>query len=258
MYITKIENTRIESDSTSSSSSPYNPSLLSLIAEDRSFSAFQLNLSSSEWRKAAKFIFNDSNIPTGVVAVGYGATHFRLLRWDGSYSSPKLASGDTSFSAADWGSGLVSPYNSYLPKFGAILPCDSNGTLTGDLTYVSIGGGRVTSFSGLGLDKLVRLSLSNLKLSSFSGANMSSLETLYLSNNKITIFDGSGLSSLKTIYLSTNQLTSAAHDMAINSLPTSVSASAGSWNSQDNIGAPTSESLEKRNSLIAAGWSVSI
>ena len=89
-----------------------------------------------------------------------------------------------------------------------IISCDSDGIVSGDVTYLNLQSNQLTSFDGTGLSSLTYLGLNTNQLTSFDGTDLSSLTTLDLQNNQLTSFDGTGLSSLTHLYLSSNQLTS--------------------------------------------------
>lgn len=75
-----------------------------------------------------KFIFNGSAPPPFTVRVAGGATHARVVRWDGTLGAVKAATTDTSFTVSDWGTAIASPYTALIPKFGGIMPCNSSGS----------------------------------------------------------------------------------------------------------------------------------
>ena len=152
------------------------------------FAAFTLGMSQAEWRKAVKFTFTQSTAVTGAVNVGNGATHVKLLRWDGTFSAVKAVSASTGINPGDWGAAPASPYNSRLPKFGAIVPCDVSGSVTGDLTELDLTENQLTSVDVLGLMELTSLNL--------------------VFNQLTSAVDVSGRTELTNLNLSLNQLTS--------------------------------------------------
>ena len=89
-----------------------------------------------------------------------------------------------------------------------IISCLSDGTVSGDVTTLELGGNLLTSFDGTDLSGLTYLSLNNNQLTSFDGTGLSNLTTLGLYGNQLTLFDGTGLSSLTNLNLNLNQLTS--------------------------------------------------
>jgi Leucine-rich repeat (LRR) protein len=89
-----------------------------------------------------------------------------------------------------------------------IISCDSDGTFSGDITYLDLSNSQLTSFDGTGLSSLTELSLNENQLTSFDGTGLSSLINLYLQMNQLTSFDGTGLSSLTYLDLNSNQLAS--------------------------------------------------
>jgi hypothetical protein len=173
-----------------------------------SYAAHTLGMTQAEWRKAAKFTYTKTTVPTGTVNVGNGATHVKFLRWDGEWSAVKAVSGNTGIIVGDWGAAPAAPFNSRIPKFGAIVPCDASGAVTGDLTSLGLNNNQITSFDGTGLSSLTILNLSGNQLTSFDGTGLSLLTSLDLNLNQLTSFDGTGLSSLVILDLNNNQLTS--------------------------------------------------
>jgi Leucine-rich repeat (LRR) protein len=82
-----------------------------------------------------------------------------------------------------------------------IIPCLSDGTVSGGLTQLNLENNQLTSFDGTGLSGLTQLGLSNNQLTSFDGTGLSGLTYLNLSENQLTSFDGTGLSGLTVLSL---------------------------------------------------------
>ena len=89
-----------------------------------------------------------------------------------------------------------------------IISCDSDGTVNGDVTILSLGNKQITSFDGTGLSSLITLELNDNRLTSFDGTGLSSLTRLVLESNLLTSFDGNGLTSLTLLGLQNNLITS--------------------------------------------------
>ena len=95
-----------------------------------------------------------------------------------------------------------------------LLPCDSQGNISGEIYAVSLSSGygnpgnEVTSFDGSSLNLTAYLDLSKNLLTSFSVTGMSNLTTLHLYDNLLTSFSGVGLDSLTHLELNRNPLTS--------------------------------------------------
>jgi len=157
---------------------------------------FQHTLSSADWLKAAKFTYTITTAPTFTVNVTGGATHVKMLRWDGTWSAGKAVSGNTSVSAADWGTAPASPYNTRIPKFGAIVPCDSGGTVTGDLSYLNVVSQNLTTLDVSGLTALTFLNCDNNNLTTLDVSGLTALIDLSCDNNNLTTLDVSGLTAL--------------------------------------------------------------
>jgi Leucine-rich repeat (LRR) protein len=208
-----------------------------LLSVPRATASFNLISDRNTWRKAAKFTTNNSSSPTNLLvksSTGYAI----IMNHDGTYgatgtTSPsavsKVGSGDSEALITLAGRATASPYNSRLPKFYAIYPCDASGDLSGDLTYFQLSTKSITSidvaglseltYLGLasnyltsidltGLSKVTSLNLNNNQLASFDGTDLSAVTYLQLNDNLLTSFDGTGLSALGTLNLNNNQLAS--------------------------------------------------
>lgn len=117
---------------------------------------------------------------------------------------------------SDWGTFMDGTTGAQVANANGqftIISCLSDGSPSGDITQLYLGGDKfgsnqLTSFDGTGLSSLIELDLSNNQLTSFSGTGLTSLTQLYLGTNQLTSFDGTGLSGLTELDLSGNQLTS--------------------------------------------------
>ncbi len=89
-----------------------------------------------------------------------------------------------------------------------LISCLSDGTISGDITYLALQNNQITSFDGTGLSSLLYLYLMNNQLTTFDGTDLGSLEDLDLFNNLLTSFDGTGLINLTGLGIQNNQLTS--------------------------------------------------
>ena len=92
-----------------------------------------------------------------------------------------------------------------------LIPCLSDGTVSGDITQLYLGGDKfgsnqLTTFDGTGLSGLTGLGLEINQLTSFDGTGLSSLTSLDLSGNQLTSFDINGLLSLNTLYIGNNPI----------------------------------------------------
>ena len=99
-----------------------------------------------------------------------------------------------------------------------LISCDSDGNISGDVTYLSLGENQITSFDGTGLSSLTTLYLNENQLTSFDGTGLSGLTTLILVNNQLTSLDGTGLSSLINLDLAGNQLTPSSNNQVLQQL----------------------------------------
>ena len=89
-----------------------------------------------------------------------------------------------------------------------IIPCLSNGTVSGDITTLYLASNQLTSFDGTGISSLTELGLQNNQLTSFDGTGLTSLTYLDLGDNQLTTIDVSSLTNLTELQLQNNQLTS--------------------------------------------------
>ena len=104
--------------------------------------------------------------------------------------------------------GLVNPQTITVAAAEfTLIPCLSDGTTSGDITYLILSNNQITSFDGTGLSSLTNLQLQNNQLTSFNGTGLSSLYDLVLFNNQLTTFDGTDLTSLTVLELNNNPLT---------------------------------------------------
>jgi Leucine-rich repeat (LRR) protein len=88
-----------------------------------------------------------------------------------------------------------------------IIPCLSDGTVSGDITQLDLQGNQLISFDGTDLTSLTGLNLNNNQLTSFNGTGLSGLTGLDLQANQLAEFSGTGLTSLTALFLNGNQLT---------------------------------------------------
>ena len=167
------------------------------------FAAFVHTLSQEQWRKAAKFT---STKPTAISVFGNirsSTGYIKCLDHDGTWEAVVGSVDPTSDIAPNF---TASGDN--IPRFYAIIPCDDQGNLDGDLTYLDLQNNQLTSFDVTGLSALTYLGIVNNQLTSFDGTGLSALTSLSLVNNQLTSFDGTGLSSLTSLSLNGNHLTS--------------------------------------------------
>jgi Leucine-rich repeat (LRR) protein len=87
-----------------------------------------------------------------------------------------------------------------------IISCLSDGTPSGDITYLYLVNNQLTSFDGTGLSALTTLDLSNNQLTSFDGTDLTALTYLNLADNSLTSFTGTGLSALTNLFLGNNDI----------------------------------------------------
>ena len=89
-----------------------------------------------------------------------------------------------------------------------LISCLSDGTVSGDITLLELGGNQLTSFDGTGLTSLNELGLGDNQLTSFDATDLTSVTSLVVSNNLLTSIDVSSLTNLNILTLQNNQLTS--------------------------------------------------
>jgi hypothetical protein len=116
-----------------------------------------------------------------------------------------------------------------------IISCLSDGTVSGDVTYLGLGSNQLTSFDGTGLSGLTQLDL-----------NTNQLTTLDISNQPL----------LQYLYVNDNFLTPSVN----NSLLTKLAANelANGWTSGEfyTTGGRTSAGTTDYDYLIANGWTI--
>ena len=165
------------------------------------FAAFTHTLDQEQWRKAAKVTSTKPTAISGIIKSSTG--YVKCLDHDGTWEAVVGSVDPTSDIAPNF---TASGDN--IPRFYAIIPCDDQGNLDGDLSYLYLDSNQLTSFDGTGLSALTYLTIANNQLTSFDGTGLSALTTLTLVNNQLTSFDGTGLSSLTHLRFDRNQLTS--------------------------------------------------
>ncbi len=167
--------------------------------------AFTLNMSQDIWHKAAKFTSTRNTAVSATVRTTTG--YARIINFDGT-TQAVVGTGNSGSNITVTSKAPTSPYNTRLPKFYAIYPCNAAGSVNGDLTVLNLFNNQLTSFDGTGLSALTVLYLNNNQLTSFDGTGLSALTFLDLRNSQLTSFDGTGLSALTSLNLFNNQLTS--------------------------------------------------
>jgi Leucine-rich repeat (LRR) protein len=179
------------------------------------FAAFNLLSERYTWLKAVKFTSTKTTAISATVKSSTG--YAMIMNYDGTYGSTgeatpnataKVGSVDPDAQITVTGRAPASPFNTRLPKFYAIYPCDASGNLSGDLTYLALYNNQLTSIDVTALSELTYLSLSSNLLTSIDVTGLSELTYLGLSNNQITGIDLTGLSVLNSLSLNNNQLTS--------------------------------------------------
>jgi hypothetical protein len=195
---------------------PSKRSAQDLLSVPQATASFNLISNRAIWRKAVKFtVARSSNLTNLIVrsSTGYAI----IMNHDGTYGTSgtfgpsavsKVGSGDPAVQITLAGRTAATPYNSSLPKFYAIYPCDASGNLSGDLTYLELSNKNITSIDVTGLSELTYLNLGTNLLTSIDVTGLSAVTSLGLSGNQLTSFDGTGLSAVTSLYLDNNQLTS--------------------------------------------------
>jgi len=175
-----------------------------------SYTTFNLISDQDVWRNAVKFTSTKDSAISGTVrsSTGYAI----IMNYDMTYgSSGELTSG----SAAVVGGGVSglnisitskAPPSGNAPRFYAIYPCDASGTVSGELTSITLNTNQITSISIPEFSLLTYLNLNNNQIPSIELSGLSSLEWFSLYNNQLTNIELSGLSSLEGIILDFNNL----------------------------------------------------
>ena len=159
------------------------------------------------------FYFTFTKATAPVATIRTSTNFLKLVRWDGTQVGPYNVT-TAALSAGSWGAAPVSPYNSVTAiKLVCIVPCDSAGVTSGDITSISISTFQtVGSLSAFGLSALTTLTIpSSNTLSSFNGKGLANLQAFaYDSTTTGTLyeFSGIGLTSLSSLSLNNQQLRS--------------------------------------------------
>lgn len=166
---------------------------------------FNHTLTSGEWLKAAKMVSTDT--------AAYGCTvktttgYAKILNYDGTYEAVDGA-GVPANNITVLSKAPASPFDTKIPKFYAVLPCDVAGTVGGEITYISSNATKITSLDVSGLASITYLSVVDNNLTSLNVAGLTSLTQLFCYANNLTSLSISGLTSLNSIYCQNNNLTS--------------------------------------------------
>ena len=168
-------------------------------------------MGSEEIKHSVCFISTSASPFQGSINLGVtnGATHVKLLRWDGTWTSPESASEwGTNIS---WGAAIDAPYTSRMVKFGACCPCTSDGTPAGNFSRLSQFGGYINAihfnnldFSG-GAGREFNFYMLGPYLD-FSNPAVGNLETLWSEGGRIKFADFSGIPQMTEIRVYNNSL----------------------------------------------------
>lgn len=159
------------------------------------------------------FYFTFTKVTAPVATIRTSTNFLKLVRWDGTQVGPYNVT-TAALSAGSWGAAPVSPYNSVTAiKLVGIIPCDSAGVTSGNITSISISTFQtVGSLSAFGLSALTTLTIpSSNTLSSFNGKGLANLQAFaYDSTTVGTLyeFSGIGLANLSSLSLDNQQLRS--------------------------------------------------
>ncbi len=207
--------------------------------------AYNLNygtgLSAGQWAVGAKMLTVSPSSPFIMVKTTTG--YAKLLRWDGTFA----ARSGTGVPGAEFtltvGAAPVAPYNSRLPKFMAVFPCDAGGAF-GDAHLTSLVSTytQLTALNVRGLSSLVNLNVSVNELPGIDLSGLSSLTTLTCDNNFITSLNLDGAQSLTHLTCAGNPITSL--DLSAVPLLTNLSCSFCNLTSLDPGGVPLLTSLD--------------
>jgi hypothetical protein len=139
-----------------------------------------------------------------------------------------------------------------------IIPCLSDGTVSGNITYLYLYDNQLTSFNGTGLSGLNYLDLGNNQLTSFNGTGLSGLNYLVLFGNLLTSLDVSPMVSLTNLYLAdaygtlTNPMTAVSNNSILDQLNAN-----GVENGQFfTINGRTSAGTADYDALVGKGWNL--
>jgi hypothetical protein len=162
------------------------------------------SISQANWSKAAKFVYVHTTSPGVTVKTDTG--YARVVRWDGTQGAVAGTGAADSNITPSFGTAPASPYNTRIPKFFAVLPCNSGGTITGNITTLTCSS-HITALDVSGLTSLTSLTCAGLQLTALDLSGLTALTSLDCNNNQLTALDLSGLAALTSLNCSNNQLT---------------------------------------------------
>lgn len=165
--------------------------------------------------------------------------YVRYQKWDGAFAT--VEDGSLILAVGAWG---------YTEKDLMIWPCNENGFLNGELTYIACDNFSVSDISSVDITGLSSLEFFScwgvLRRLDLTGCT--AIEVLSIGDNCLLELDLSGLENLELLELFNNKMTTETVDACFNSLPVSAESNAGFWDISGNA-APSSASATKRAAM---------
>lgn len=162
--------------------------------------------SDEAWRKSFRFVFLKATSISGTVITTTG--YARVVRWDGTLG-PVFGTGSSVHNfSINVGAAPESPFNTNLPKFCAIYPCNWAGVVSGELVSIDMRQNEITLVHWDRLPNLASLDLTSNQLTSFTGRGLPGLSFINLTFNRIRNLDISNLPLLTTAHVNNNSLDS--------------------------------------------------
>lgn len=208
---------------------------------------YAAGLTMAEWALGAKMLTTLTINPAITVKTSTG--YAKALRWDGTFAARSgTGVAGTAFSLT-MGTAPASPYNSRTPKFVAVFPCNSAGTVTGSLTYLVCAVCHLTALDVRGLSALTHLDCGTNQLPWIDLSGVPALTYLNCYANNLTALDLSGVPLLTTLDCGSNALSQTSMDLNKVPLLTSLSLSGmgGFLTTLDVTGLPLLTSLNCSN-----------
>lgn len=165
--------------------------------------AYTLGMSKIEWRKAVKFTSTRVTAMSGTVLSSTG--YARIINFDGTQESV-VGSGSPTSNITITAKAPTAPFDTPIPKFYAVYPCDASGDISGDVTRFSFNNRQITSIDVAGLGALDQLSVNSNQLTSLDITGLVALTNLGLNDNHISSIDLFENKNIAYLFLSNNHI----------------------------------------------------
>jgi len=167
---------------------------------------YSTGLTMAEWVLGAKMLtVGTSNPPiTAKSSTGYA----KVLRWDGAFGARSGTGVPSTEFTLTIGTAPISPYTSRSPKFLAVFPCDSAGTISGTLTSLTCAYCMLTALDVRGLSSLTSLNCGTNNIPWVDLSGLPALTYLDCSSNNLTALELAAVPLLTTLTCGSNALSS--------------------------------------------------